>query len=373
MEELIASIAETLNDYREDEDKPSVRITEDNICEWIDQFDDNLRLPILTEMDNIFKKRYCSKKRLNHFLKMIIKTLTKRFEFSSEVEFLENTQFLDLQAHGKSQGVMLTILDELIRDNYGITLNECGRKSHTYSVYIDDVLCSGLTLISNLQEWSNQEFEVGKTNKQAVADGSTKLILNYIFIHDKNYQKKVYEMGKKISQSFATKHLMYRWVDVDNNTNASSKIDLLLPNNVDQPDNVQDYKEQVIETVNEYTAEKGYKTSTDEFFSSDDLPKDETFFTSPENRKTVEDAFLQKGIEILGKANIHNKNIRALGYSMPSVKSFGFGALCFTWRNVPNNTPLVFWYAGGGFTPLFKVSRGNNSAFNFIFDFIPDV
>ena len=41
-----------------------------------------------------------------------------------------------------------------------------------------------------------------------------------------------------------------------------------------------------------------------------------------------------------------------------SLKNFGFGALCFTWRNIPNNTPLVLWYSYGGFTPLFKVSRG---------------
>lgn len=84
----------------------------------------------------------------------------------------------------------------------------------------------------------------------------------------------------------------------------------------------------------------------------------------------MENAFLQKGIEILRNANPINKNMRALGYSIPALKNFGFGALCFTWRNVPNNAPLVFWYSGGGFTPLFKVKRGGNPIVNF--NFVPD-
>ena len=74
----------------------------------------------------------------------------------------------------------------------------------------------------------------------------------------------------------------------------------------------------------------------------------------------MENAFLLKGIQILDNANSQIPNIRALGYSLPSSKNFGFGALCFTWRNVPNNAPLVFWYSGGGFTPLFKVTRRGN-------------
>ena len=88
------------------------------------------------------------------------------------------------------------------------------------------------------------------------------------------------------------------------------------------------------------------------------MPASEDFFTSAASRQLLENVFLSKGIEILNNVNARNKSIRALGYSIPSLKNFGFGALCFTWRNVPNNTPLVFWYVGGGFSPFFKVHRG---------------
>lgn len=34
--------------------------------------------------------------------------------------------------------------------------------------------------------------------------------------------------------------------------------------------------------------------------------------------------------------------MRPLGYGLNTDKSFGYGTLLFSWRNVPFNTPLVF-------------------------------
>jgi hypothetical protein len=46
-----------------------------------------------------------------------------------------------------------------------------------------------------------------------------------------------------------------------------------------------------------------------------------------------------------------------LGFSLPAYKDFGFGTLCFTWRNIANNTPLVFWYKNKDFMPLFEKNQ----------------
>ena len=96
MEELIASIATTLKDYREDEDNLSVQVSEDHIAEWVAQFDEELQLPILTELDSVFKKRYCSKKNLKRFLVLLIEALTKDSGLPSELDFLKNAQFLQV-------------------------------------------------------------------------------------------------------------------------------------------------------------------------------------------------------------------------------------------------------------------------------------
>ncbi|MEM5808296.1 MAG: hypothetical protein QW818_04175 [Candidatus Aenigmatarchaeota archaeon] len=358
MEHLIESIYQTLEDYRADENRPFVRMTKDRIRNWINQFNEELRMPILTELDNIFKKRYCSKKNIRMFLEALIIKLTEDFKFTNPVEFLKNSNFLNLQPEGKSQRIMLSLFDELIQEKYELSLADCGTASKKLSIYIDDILCTGLTLISDIKEWSDQMFSANKTNKEAVTDGSTVLVFAYVFIHEKNYHKKKAEMRFKISDAVANNHIMYRLIEIENGIAHNSKIDLIYPLENGQPQDVINYKNEIIQLVDTHTQQYN-KTSPEEFYRPAGLPANEQFFTSAQNRAIVENAFLQKGIEILRNSNPNNRNMRALGYSIPSLKNFGFGALCFTWRNVPNNAPLVFWYSGGGFIPLFKVTRAS--------------
>lgn len=362
---LIHDIYKLIKDYRLEFSDGS-RISRSRIKNWIDQFDKETRIPILTELKNVFEKRYCSKKDVREFLEAIIQKLTQDFNFSSPADFLKNSDFLNLQPEGKSQRIMLILFDELIQEKYGLSLADCGTISKKYSIYIDDILCTGLTLISDIKEWSEMSFTTGKTNKQAVADGSTVLVFAYVFIHEKNYYKKKAEMRFKISDAVANNHKMYRLIEIENGISQNSKIDLIYPLENGQPQIVTDYKNEIIERVNDYTTR--YNTvSPEEFYRPTGQPANEQFFSSAQNRVIIENAFLEKGIEILRNANPTNKNMRALGYSIPALKNFGFGALCFTWRNVPNNAPLVFWYSGGGFTPLFKVTRGGNPIVNFNF------
>lgn len=365
MEQLIMNIFQTLQDYRTDENRPTVCMSSHRIRTWINQFEEGLRIPILTELDNIFNKRYCSRVNIKDFLEKTVIKLTEDFKYSTPQEFLKNSDILNLQPAGKSQKIMLGLFDELIQEKYGLSLDQCGTISKRYSVYIDDMLCTGLTLINDIKEWSGLSFAPNKTNLQAVEDNSTTLVFAYVFIHGKNYRKKVAEMRHKISSHVSSKHKMYRMIEIENGVTLNSKIDSIIPVDIGQTDRVKQYQVEITKTVDERAKEKGWDTGPDEFYRPDAIPTTENFFTSPENRKIVENAFLLKGIEILDNANSQIPNMRSLGYSLPSLKDFGFGGLCFTWRNVPNNAPLVFWYSGGGFTPLFIVSRGAHPAIKF--------
>jgi hypothetical protein len=92
----------------------------------------------------------------------------------------------------------------------------------------------------------------------------------------------------------------------------------------------------------------------DEVFRPEDRPSAETFFSSPKARDQFERAITVKGLELLNRVTAPKPNLRPLGYVLPSHNTLGFGALAFTWRNVPNTTPLVFWYDAPGWTPLFE-------------------
>ena len=92
-------------------------------------------------------------------------------------------------------------------------------------------------------------------------------------------------------------------------------------------------------------------------------PITETFFSSPENRIKYENIILKKGIEIINMIGGEpKKNLRPLGVIHPAYKTYGLGTHFFTWRNIPNNSPLVFWWEvqGHNWLPLFSVgNRGN--------------
>jgi hypothetical protein len=358
MEQLIDEVFEQLKDYRADELLPNVKMTKGRIKHWIEQFDENDRVFILTELKHIFSKRYCSKSGVKTFLKAVVDKLTKDLNYKSAQDFLRMTIFLDLQPNGKSQKVMLKLLSELLTENYQFNIQDCGSIQKKHFVYIDDILCTGNTLIQDIKEWSGSEYAAGKTNLEAIKDNSAELIFAYVFIHAKNYQKKKAEMRHKINDGNTLNHKMYMRMEIDNNEgNVSSSLDFIFPLET-QDQEITDYKEKIIAQVDEHT-QRYNSNSPEEFFRADGRPQTEKLFTSAENRNRFEAIMLKKGVYILNHANTRIKNMRALGFSLPSQKSFGFGTLCFTWRNIANNTPLVFWYAGGGFYPLFVKNQTN--------------
>lgn len=135
--------------------------------------------------------------------------------------------------------------------------------------------------------------------------------------------------------------------------------EIILPIEENQPQIIIDFQTKVIKQADEKANKGSYKAYQPAFYRNPDLSSREDFFTSPENRIRFENILLKKGVEILNDSNVRISNIRPLGYSLPSYKDFGFGTLCFTWRNIPNNTPLVFWYLSSKFIPLFEKKQTN--------------
>ncbi|HBJ0568389.1 TPA: hypothetical protein LAO13_004531, partial [Escherichia coli] len=61
-----------------------------------------------------------------------------------------------------------------------------------------------------------------------------------------------------------------------------------------------------------------------------------------DDRRRIERIFISKGLYIASHSNDLSRSLKPLGfYSYPG---FGFGGNAFSYRNCPNNTPLVFWW-----------------------------
>lgn len=363
----IESVHSTIADYRSGENNIEFRMSKTRIEQWLNQFDLGCRLSIISELDNVLKRRYCSRNQLKVLLAEFVIDLSLQFHFSDPNEFLRNAQFIHIQEQGKSQTFMLEILNEVLIEKFGFELNTCGSISKKYSIYLDDVLCTGQTLYKDLSAWSCLNHTELKSNLAAVIDGDTVLILYYIFLHNKNFDKKLKQFSSRISVEFARRITVYYHTRVENDIAVNeAKLDFIFPTEFNQPASVNQYKETIIKNAdNHNNANYTNYLAPEEFYRPMELPVFETFFTNTESRKIMEDQFLLKGLEIVNNGPIHmNRNLRALGYSIPSTKNFGFGALCFTWRNVPNNTPLVFWYSMSNFLPLFRVYKINEAEFH---------
>jgi len=164
----------------------------------------------------------------------------------------------------------------------------------------------------------------------------------------------------RIKQAFgelARKRIKYYCTfEVENHVMAyNQKYNCVYPVNPNS-DLVNEYFERI--DAGEYLKHEKYA------FRKNHLSKQETFFTSPANRIRYENILLLKGIEILNKVDTLNvKSIRPLGYTVKSHKTLGLGTQFFTWRNIPNNTPLVFWWENHGWHPLFPVkNRGQKGS-----------
>ena len=354
----INNLYQIVKDYRADENEGVGIVSKDRIEEWVNQFDKNDRDFILNETVHIFKDRYLTKSKVKNILLGAIKGMAKSDNPSGDIpSFLSNSIFLDLQPKGKSQGVILELLKSVIEDKLNVkiktsTLDELNDNQAKHYIYIDDVLCSGHTYYQDIFDFLNSQSNEGDKYYIKLLNGNIYVHSSFIFAHLNNFRIKLTQLKMKVHRDIIKNNFkcFYHRL-IDNVQVSDSKFEILKPIENHQSQEINDYKDKINSQVDRYINGK-YKRAED-YFRDPNIPNNENFFTSSENRIRYEKIILLKGIEIIKNSNSLKPNIRALGYSLPSIRDFGFGTICFTWRNVPNNTPLVFWYSIRGFNALF--------------------
>jgi hypothetical protein len=105
MDKLIDDIHEIIKDYRIDD---GIGISKEHIKKWIEQFNENDREFVLSELKLIFQKRYISKERAQRIVREMISFLSNFEGYSSPRDFLGDCNFIDHQPEGKSQKVLLS-------------------------------------------------------------------------------------------------------------------------------------------------------------------------------------------------------------------------------------------------------------------------
>jgi len=309
--DLLASIADTIKDYREGElSKP----TPDHIDRWISQFDGDVQIPLLCEVDHVFKQTYFSKKEVKDFFTYQIDN--KRIAGEKPYEYWQAAHILDIQGNGNSQKEICRLFDEALAKKLKLKIDECGRSGGAF-IYFDDVLFSGTRVSTDLGNW---------IKKDAPKKGICHILV--IAAHRLG-EWQCLESLKKCALEVSKELEFHCWaaIRIENRNRYRDQSEVLWPIEIPNDKNLQDY----------IAEEKKFPFQPRKVGGK----LEKNIFTSEEGRQLLEREMLLAGVRIRTFSQSPSPALRPLGFS---VFGLGFGSMIVTYRNCPNNMPLALWW-----------------------------
>ena len=316
---LLKSLSETITDYRDGEISEP---TPDHVERWVDQFDAPVQLPILKEMDHVLKQTYLPKKSVEEFLSSVV--VNEKLTGGDPRSYWRSGELLDIQGAGDSQSDMLEMFGDALESKCGLSLDECSGSSGTF-VYLDDGVYTGNRVLGDLKSWIESD---------AADEATVNVVVIALHRGGQYYARTKLKEASKASGKTITIN-WWRCVELEDRRACTYSSDVLRPMELPSDPLVQEY-------VASLTYPPNLRTSGS-------LGKNE-FFSSEEGRHMLEQEFLKAGVRIRSMCPYLNNYQRTLGNSV--IETLGFGSFIVTFRNCPNNAPLVLW-AGDPWYPLF--------------------
>ena len=298
---LLGSIARTIKDYRAG-DLPEP--TPGHVGRWIRQFDANVQLALLREMNYVLKRTYVSQAQMRSFFASLIDH--QPLAGKRTKEFWQTAHLLNIQCDGSSQTELRELFSEELEKKYGMTANECGATDGAF-VYLDDVLFSGRRIEKDLSVWmANDAPPVATVHIITIAT----YLSGYGYCR-KRLDQKAKEAGKQLNFCFWERE------QLENRKMRRNRSDVLWPTTLS----------------NEVPFRTAFAPRTPGVY----VPR---FFSSEQGRQLLERELLRAGLRIRSLSQHPHYMLRPLGFSF----GLGFGSMIVTYRNCPNNAPLALWW-----------------------------
>jgi len=328
--ESIQAIADLVSDYREgDVPQRTPRVIE----EWALQFAEDAQDSILQELAHVLSQTYISRNDMDGFLRGLV--THEKFCGGDPRPFWKHANILDIQLGGNSQREMLAMFGRFLQQEVGLEIKECGSDDGPF-VYLDDGIFGGGRVRQDLSKWIEDA---------APAKCELRIVVAVVHLLGEYYiSKSIEELKAKTKKDI--KVSWWRIHEIENRRRYKDESDVLWPTKIPNTARAKAYVE--------YLTDK-YPI---ELRSPGSLGK-KGFFSSDENRIVLEQQFLKAGLRIRDMCPNLPISARPLGATL--LKTFGFGATVFTFRNCPNNCPLA-WWVGDPWIPLFPRST-NSDAF----------
>ncbi|GLR28679.1 hypothetical protein SAMN05660405_02328 [Psychrobacter pacificensis] len=350
MEELAHQISEIILCYREDDIDGcfyNTVMTPEHVINWVNQFDENDREFLLSELLHILPKSYFSKAFMLKFLDVVLTKVSVDLGYENLYNFLLDAQIIQCQGSKKSQTEILILLDEIFKDKFGKSIKDFPLGDVKYWIYIDDLLASGGTFKRNIiKEIEHHALDGGFKNS------NVEIVCLFIGLHSLGWKNTKYSLNQALSWNVSERIKAYMYLDFENNIKETgSKLNIVYPKKNEEGLNFLDFLEGSF--VRDYPMR-----NENIAFRPLHLPITEEFYSSPQSRDRYENILLRKGIDLIHNTqNLTVESIRPLGMTNPSNKTLGTGSHFFTWRNISNTCPIVFWWEANDWYPLFPVKN----------------
>lgn len=347
MTELASNIHEIIKDYRNHD---GINLTPEYIIDWANQFGDDAKI-VLTELNKILPETYVSRNKAKQYLLGHIKAYLKLYSYTNVTTFLIDTHFIDCQLAHKSQPAILNLLEEVLEENFQESYKKYLEYPKKNYIYFDDVLASGSTIGRHCVDFLTKKDEKEVTFAQKLENNEINFSISVFCVHIWGYEFQKFRISKTptLSEKISKKINWFWNYEVQNHAKFNNQ-----SLNIARPIKLANTK------INSYLEGLEATKHEDYAFRKANTPLKEVFFSSPENRIKFENIITEKGIDIINMIQGELKpNIRPLGLINPNYKIFGLGTHFFTWRNIPNNSPLVYWWEvnSHNWKPLFPVAN----------------
>ena len=219
------------------------------------------------------------------------------------------------------------MFDEVLQEKYGFGLNQTGGADADF-IYLDDCVASGTRLRNDVCNWLKKD-----TPQNINLHIITSVLFTGSWWVDNNIREVADENGKTVG--------ITKWYlkEMENRLAYRNRSDVLWPTSI--PD------QEVARRYCAYLEELDYPP----ILRNAGHLGDSGIFKDDAQKILMEKEFLVRGCHIWAEQVNLPERLRPLGYN--NLHNLGFGSMFVTYRNCPNNCPLVFWVEQNDFPPLF--------------------
>jgi hypothetical protein len=310
-DDLLASIAHTIEDYRAGE---IVKPSPDHVDRWVRQFDAGVQVPLLSELNHTLKQVYFSRSTVALFFGNQIKN--QDLAGASPCGFWRAAHVLDIQKQGHSQRDIRQLFGIALKEQCGLPLANGSAAAGTY-IYLDDVLFTGGRVSTDLSAWIADE----------APDAFTVHIL--VIASHRLGEWQCTERLKKTAADADKRMQLCFWAGarLENRKAMRDTSEVLWPAVIPQAPSLQAY----------LAEEKKFPFQPRQ--SGGRI--EHGVFSSEAGRQLLEEQLLLAGMRIRSFCKNPSQILRPLGFSPFGL---GFGSMIATFRNCPNNAPLALWW-----------------------------